>query len=179
MADRYCTECGRALGPEDKFCPGCGATIKEWDDYAPETAQREIRQRNQANSNLQLVMLLAFIWTAFALISTVSSILTIDASIDMLKETANPLDPDQSLWDAMGRSEDLYKTITYAECALYTISGILAGISGYYMYKKTNYATARLTLLLSVITSVVGVITLVIGVIVYMMFVKCEGEFES
>ena len=51
MADRYCTECGRALGPEDKFCPGCGATIKEWDDYAPQTVQQEKKaQENRANA---------------------------------------------------------------------------------------------------------------------------------
>ena len=67
MADRYCTECGRPLAPEDKFCPGCGATVQEWDDYAPQTVQQEKKaQAKQSSGYLLPIMILTAIWGIFA-----------------------------------------------------------------------------------------------------------------
>lgn len=187
MADRYCTECGKALGPDDKFCTGCGAEVKEWDEYdaqaqpAPATASTyEARTRS---SSLKTVMILTLIWGILAVIAATDVFLTTNATIDAIKEALieQPYE-GSNMWDymvAQGVTEDTWRLMLYTVGGTFAFSGATALISAFFMYKRINYTPAMVLLLASAISAIMGIVTLVVGLIVFIMFTKCKDEFTS
>lgn len=188
MSDRYCTECGKALGPEDKFCTGCGAEVKEWDEYdvqaQPAAATTTSRfDTNSKTSSLKTVMVLTIIWGVLAAIAAVDIFLTTDATIEAVKEALleQPYE-GSNMWDylvANGITEDTWRTILWSIGGTFAFSGVTALISAFFMFKRINYTPAMVLLLASAISAVIGVVTLIVGLIVFIMFTKCKGEFTS
>ncbi len=194
MADRYCTECGMALGPDDKFCPGCGAEMKDLDDYSAPAAQADAPKAygapysgsGEMASRLRILGVLTLIWGIIALMAGVSVLISVDSTVNSMIEqfvnTESPVTGYANMWDylvASGITADLFKTLLWVVGGTFAVSGVSGLISGFLMLKRSNYTIAMAMLLISTITAILGIITLIIGIIVFVMFTKTKGEFTS
>lgn len=191
MADRYCTECGMALGPDDKFCPGCGAEMKDVEDYSAPAAQpARGYYPNQGSGEmagrLRVLGVLTLVWGIFALLVAISTLTSVEATIDaMVKafmENPSPVEGYSNMWDYMvanGVNADTFRMLLWAIGGTFAVSGACGTISGILMLKRTNYTLAMVTLLISTLTAIIGIITLIIGIIIFVMFTKTKEEFTS
>ena len=184
MADRYCTECGRPLTPEDKFCPGCGATVQEWDDYAPQTAQNEKKEQvRQSSGSLMPIIILTLIWAVFAL--AVGAYLIMDASaLTQAVKDALVAQPYESgtMWDyvvSQGVTEQML-TDSFALIGMtFAVSGAAALGSAILMWARKLYILALILMIVSALSAVTGLLPLVIGLLMAYLLTKHKYEFDG
>ena len=184
MADRYCTECGRPLAPEDKFCPGCGATVQEWDDYAPQTVQQEKKaQAKQSSGSLLPIMILTAIWGIFALAVGLYLYVGADALVQTVKETLMAQAYESTnMWDylvSQGLTEQMLKDSFILVGASFAISGGAAMGAVVLMGLKKLYILALILMIISSIVAITGLIPTIIGLIMTYLLSKHKYEFDG
>ena len=185
MADRYCTECGRPLAPEDKFCPGCGATVQEWDDYAPQTAQQEKKEKTKAKSKGSLVpiMVMTLIWALFAL--AIGAYLCLDAATltQYVKEACmQQTYESQNMWDylvSQGVTEQALTDSFLLIGGSFAVSGACALIAAILMHLKKLYIVALILIIASSLSAILGLLPLIVGLLMAYLLSQHKYEFEG
>lgn len=181
---RYCTECGRELAPTDKFCPACGANIddmtKESYSASPQTGiGYGCATNSPANSDgLKTLSYLMLFWGIIGTIYGIYTIISAEASV----ENAVNMLKDMDLWEdylAIGYTEETLKTITYAEGACITVSGVCALMAGHFTFRGEKYKIAVITCTVATIAAFIGIITLLVGIFVTYRLTQYKSAFKS
>ena len=184
MADRYCTECGRPLAPEDKFCPGCGATVQEWDDYAPATAQAEKKEREKPTGTLVPIMIMTLVWAVFALAVGAYLYLEADTLVQAVKDALmqQPYEGYANMWEyvvSQGITEQNLKDGFVLIGLSFIVSGAAALGSAILMGVKKLYILALILLIVSAVSAITGILPLIIGLLMAYLLSKHKYEFDG
>ena len=175
---RFCTTCGKEVDSQTMYCPACGSSLGG--PSAPPTAdaQWKAAENRYAEDKFKLSKILLVAGAILTLISGISSIVTVDATIDSLVESAIKMGYDfEDLF--FGMTPDDMKNMIIMMGYTAIACGIFCGIAALMVHMRQNWTITFIIVLIATIlgfpSSLIGGL---LGILVCWYLYKYKDAFE-
>ena len=181
--DLFCTHCGMRISKDTQYCPSCGMAISGQN----EVQNGNVSSRNEAlertlDSRLRFLAILFTITAVYYVVSGIFDLLTIDSSIDALK--------DSGFWDFIvdyfdnigmneQETEDYLRTMSLVTAICNIVVGALVGVSAFCSFSRKHWMAGLVCGILATIVSSMTIIGLIIGVIAVCLYSTTKPCFSS
>lgn len=184
--DLFCTHCGQRISKDTVFCPSCGTQVSEMggeptygngsNNYTGPTAQA-------LDSRLKFIAILLAITAVYYIISGLSNLLTIDATIDMMK--------DLGMWDSIvdsfnktfgmdeQQTEDFIRNVTIVSSIISIVMGALIGVATYCSFSKKKWKLGLVCLIIATVLAASSIFGLIVGIIVSYLYGTTKPCFQA
>ena len=185
--DLFCTHCGQRITKDTVFCPSCGTQVSDMGGeptYGNGSNNNDRGPTAEAlDSRLKFLAILMVITAVYYVLSAISNLLTIDATIDLYK--------DLGMWDQIVDSfnqmfgmneqetEDFIRTMTIVTSIMSLVMGALIGVGSYCSFSKKKWKLGLICLIIATVLASSSIFGLVIGVIVTYLYSTTKPCFQA